>query len=147
MDPFSLTVGAFGATSFALSGIRSLEKVIYDFAKANETVQEFRTHLRDISQPLRMLQALCADDRVISASATRQLDEAGLSAAVNRCGDACNELAIDLATWTRHSSSRRLTLGDQITVAFQKRRKLAELKEKIQHCQTAVEFALQTAQL
>lgn len=147
MDPFSLTIGALGITDFALSGIKTLYRLINNLTETGNEVRAIRSSLERLSRPLHTLQTLSISDPVIPADIVKHLEDAGVAAAVNECGDACDKLRKGLEEWIQSPILGKLTPRDRIVIGIRKKKDFDTLKAKLQHCEVVVCLAVQTAQL
>jgi hypothetical protein len=147
MDPLSITVATIGITTFAITSINQLHEIINDVAEVKEVIHDVSTSLTAILISLDSLRELHVPDSSISAAVRADLEKAGVAAAVNKCGDLCDDFAKRLEKWTKHSSGGKLSLRDRLTVGLCNKEKIRTLRISVQSCQSTVQFALQTTQL
>jgi hypothetical protein len=147
MDPFSITAGAIGITTFASTSILQLRTLINGLTEAGDVLEDISSTLDGIERPLAALDQLSLSDITTSSVAKEDLERAGVAEAVNKCGKACDALAKDIKRWTKHSSAARLSLRDRFSIGVLKKEKLCTYKTQIQSCQTTVQFAVNSVQL
>lgn len=116
MDPFSITVGALGITSFALSSIAQLHTLITSVAEAQAVVGDIAANLTNIQRTLSALGELSIADNATSEEVKNVLKKTGMVAAVNECGKACDSFGKSLRKWTKHSTTDHVSLRDRISV-------------------------------
>ena len=147
MDPFSITAGAIGITGFATTSIVQLHSLVGGLSEAQDLVADIASSLANIERPLAALEELSIPDESTSIAAKEDLRKAGVAEAVNKCGSACNEFSKNLAKWTKHSSTARLSLRDRMSVGVWNREKIRTLKMQLQSCEATVQFAVTSTQL
>lgn len=146
MDPFSLAVGVLGITGFALSAIKHLHSTIDALTEAQRELTPLREGLSNVARTLKALETVLSNS-ALSRATTKDLEEAGLAAAVNACGTACNELAEYLTQRVVRTSGGKLGHRILLVIRISRSRSIQALKDKLQSCQAVTQIALDTAQL
>ncbi|KAI5924519.1 hypothetical protein F4810DRAFT_664018 [Camillea tinctor] len=147
MDPLSITASAIGITGFATSSIVQLHDFINSLTDAKDVVQDIASNLQGIERSLATLETLCISDETTSAAAKEDLKKAGVAEAVNRCGDACSDFTKNLEKWTKHSSTKKLSLRDRFLVGVWNKEKIRTFKSQVRSCEAIVQFAVVSTQL
>ncbi|USP80796.1 hypothetical protein yc1106_08070 [Curvularia clavata] len=147
MDPFSITAGAVGITSFALSSIDQLRKTIDSLAEAQDVFQDITSNLEAIQRPLIALQESRFPDGLSCTAAKEDLEKTGMAEAVNKCGQACSDFNVQLGKWTKHSTNTKLTLRDRLSVGVWNKEKICTFRTRVQTCQSIVQFSIESTQL
>ncbi|PVH98434.1 hypothetical protein DM02DRAFT_630233 [Periconia macrospinosa] len=145
MDPFSIVAGAVGITVFATESIKQLHSLIDGLSEAQDEVTDIASSLVNIERLLAALGQLVISDE--STFAKEYLRKAGVTEAVNKCGDVCNEFNRSLTKWTKHSSAARLSLRDRLSVGVWNREKIRTLRMQLQSGEATVHFAITSTQL
>lgn len=147
MDPFSITAGTVGITTFALTSIIQLRTLIDSLSEAEDVIPDISPSLTNIQRPLAALEQLIISDEAVSVAAKEDLEKTGIAEAVNKCGDACDAFNKNLTKWTRHSSTSKLSLRDRLSVGVWNREKIRTLRTQLQSCEATVHFAVTSTQL
>ncbi|PSN59263.1 hypothetical protein BS50DRAFT_537746 [Corynespora cassiicola Philippines] len=147
MDPFSITAGALGITTFATNSISQLHNFVCGLTEAEDVVQDIVSDLEGIQRTLAALEQLAVSDEASFIAAREDLIRAGVVEAVNRCGDACNDFSSNLKKWTKHSSTLKLSLRDRFSVGVWNRERIRTFKTHLQSCEATVQFAATSSQL
>jgi len=147
MDPFSITVGALGITEFAISSIDHLRGLINSLAEAKETVQDIASTLEAVQRPLAALKELNFSDSATYTAAKEDLENTGVTKAVNECGQACDNFAEKLKRWTKQYNSKKMSIRDRLSVGVWNKESIYTFRTQIQSCQSIVQFAVVSTQL
>ncbi|CAI6334705.1 unnamed protein product [Periconia digitata] len=146
MDPFSITAGAIGIAGVAATSIQQLRSLISGLTEAQDVLRDVKITLDNIVQPLSAISAIVTDDSTADM-AKECLRKTGVADAVNACGDACSDFNKKLAKWTKHSTDKKLSLRDRLTVGLWNKEKMRTFRTRVQSCQTEVQFAVSITQL
>jgi hypothetical protein len=147
MDPFSITAGAIGITSFATTSILQLRSLVDSLSEAQDVVADVSSSLANIERPLAALEQLRISDEAILVAVKEDFRKAGVAEAVNSCGDACKKFSDNLTKWTKHSSATKLSLRDRFSVGVWNKEKIRTFRTQLQWCEATAHFAVASMQL
>jgi hypothetical protein len=147
MDPFSITAGAIGITGVATTSIAQLHTLINGLSEAQDVVTDVASTLANIERPLAALEQLIISDEAASIGAREDLKKTGVAEAVNKCGDACSDFSKNLTKWTRHSTTKKLSLRDRLSVGVWNKEKIRTFRMQLRSCEATVHFAVTSTQL
>jgi hypothetical protein len=105
------------------------------------------SNLEAIQRSLSALNDLQISDDITYTEVKETLEKTGVAEAVNECGYACADFSEKLEQWTKHSSSTKLSLRDQLAVGFWNKEKLQTFRTQVHSCQAIVHFAIDSANL
>lgn len=147
MDPFSITAGVLGITSFAAGSISELRTTLNNIAEAEDVVRGISSSLDAIQRPLSSLSQISISDETTFNATKKDLDAAGVAEAVNQCGAACDKFSRNVKNWTRHSQPGALSFRDRFAVGLWNQEKIRTFEARVKSCVAIVQLATTSAQL
>lgn len=147
MDPFSITAGAIGITGVATTSIAHLHTLINGLSEAQDVVTDVASTLANIERPLAALEQLIISDEAACTAAKEDLKKTGVAEAVNKCGAACSDFSKNLAKWTRHSTTTKLSLRDRLSIGVWNKEKIRTFRMQLRLCEAALHFTVTSTQL
>ncbi|KAK5110158.1 hypothetical protein LTR85_001551 [Meristemomyces frigidus] len=145
--PFSITVGAVGISTAAITSILQLKEFISGLVDAPSELKKIRADLEAIEPSLSALKVISTPDEQTLGAAKAEVEKTGLAKAVNSCGDACERFNARLGKWTRHSSREKMDWTDRLKIGVWEKSAIQKMAVQVETCKTTLSLAVTSTNL
>lgn len=145
-DPLSITVGAIGITTAAITSIIQLKDFIDGLQDAPAALAAINSDLSNIKPSLDTLESINIPNATISEDAKVALRKTGVADAVKSCSAACDDFRKKLARWTKHSNGN-MDWRDRLRIGTWERAEILRFSSQVETCKMTVTLAVNSTSL